>query len=209
MHIVPQDSFSESRAAQVRQHFALTQAELARWLGLSTRQVEAVEAGRRQLSSAAADRLYQLWCRMPPLGLPLPTPEALPPLPPPTASAAARADRTRELLRRRARRCLHLARNLAFQLETLDLQDAALLRRRQALTALGLALATPPPGALPTYDLAADAAWLAHLEANTAALPPRPDPLARAHLKLRHRLLLEEARELEQLLAVEAPAPTT
>ncbi|GAA3944681.1 hypothetical protein [Hymenobacter algoricola] len=206
MHIIPPRSFSPTLAAELRQYYALTQAELARWLGLSVRQVQAVEAGRREFSPAANDRLTELRFRMRPLGPPLPMPEALPPLPPPTAYTVVRAERTRALRRRRVRRCRHLARLLAFQLETLDLQDTALLRRRQALVALGLAAATPPLGAPPTYDLGPDAAWLAHLAANTAALPPRPDALARAHLRLRHRQLLEEARELEQLLAEEAEA---
>ena len=54
-------SLSNSLAAIVRRHFALTQAELADYLHLSPRQVEAVEAGRRQLSA----RLQRppRWCR--------------------------------------------------------------------------------------------------------------------------------------------------
>ncbi|TGE21598.1 hypothetical protein E5K00_15065 [Hymenobacter aquaticus] len=193
-------SFSEGTTVEVRRHFALSQVELGRWLGVSVTQVRAVEAGRRNFSPLAETRLRRLSDLLPPRGPALPAPEALPPLPPRVARTTKQARET-ELLRRRVRRCEHLARQLAFQLETLDLQDAALLRRRQGVAALRLALATPPAGAGPGYDAAGEEAWLVRIEADVAALPPRPGPLARAHLALRQRLLLEEAAELRRLLA--------
>ncbi|UOQ72876.1 hypothetical protein [Hymenobacter cellulosilyticus] len=136
-------SFSEGTAAYVRRHFALSQVELGRWLGVNSAQVQAVEAGRRNFSPQAEARLRRLSDLLPPRGPALPAPEALPPLPPRGARTAKEA-REAELLRRRVRRCEHLARQLAFQLETLALQDEALLRRRQGVAALRLALATPP-----------------------------------------------------------------
>ncbi|TGE12249.1 helix-turn-helix domain-containing protein [Hymenobacter elongatus] len=204
-------SFSETTAADVRRHFALTQTELGRWLGLSQAQVEAVEAGRRNFSPKAEARLARLVDVLPPAGPGLPAPEALPVVPPPAAQTG-REDREAVLLRRRVRRCEHLAHGLGFQLETWALQDAAVLRRRQGLAALRLALAAPPAASVSGAAAVAEAVWLARLEAATAALPPRPGPLARAHLALRQRLLLAEAAELRRLLAAPvslppAPAP--
>ncbi|MCC2547387.1 hypothetical protein LJY25_13105 [Hymenobacter sp. BT175] len=200
-------SFSPSRSADIRRHFALTQGELGRWLELTQAQVEAVEAGRRQFSPAAEARLARLSDLLPPRGPVLSEPETLPP--PPRAAQATKEAREAELLRRRVRRCQHLAAGLAYQLEVLVEQDAALLRRRQGLAALRLALALPPATGQPA-DTAGEEAWLAGLEATTQALPPRPGPLARAHLALRHRLLLEEAEVLSRLLGAgeggESPA---
>jgi transcriptional regulator with XRE-family HTH domain len=192
-------SYSLTIAAAVRGHFALTQAELARWLGVSEATVKSVENGRRQLSPAGQARLGRLSALLPPGGPPLPEPATLPP-PPPRASQQVRASREARVLALRARRCRHLASQLAFELETWQLQDAALLRRRQGLAALRTALTGPAPYHDPLADPAAEAAWLARIEADTAATPPRPSELARAHHTLRRRLLLEEADELTRLL---------
>ncbi|UOQ51832.1 hypothetical protein [Hymenobacter cellulosivorans] len=206
--ITPPTSFSSSRAATVREWFALTQADLASWLEVTARHVEAVEAGRRQFSPAVERRLSQLadmWMTTRLLGpdgqprseaLPLP-----PPLPPPPPPAYQVADEASEL-RRRQRRCEHLAYNLRYQLENIALQDAALLRRRQGLAVLRQALATPGSVFDPGFVPAEAEKWLERLEAATAAVP-RPGPLARAHLVLRERLLREEAEELEKLLTAE------
>ena len=53
-------SLSTTVAALVRRHFALTQAELGQWLGVSQATIEAVEAGRRQLSARPDARLGRL-----------------------------------------------------------------------------------------------------------------------------------------------------
>ena len=195
-------SFSPSLAASVRMHFALTQAELGRWLGVSAEQVKAVELGRRQFSAVPNARLGRLHSVLalaamaPPVAAPA-GPAELPPAPPTPAQVAADT-RLATVLSRRARRCRHLAAQLAFQLETWNLQEAALLRRREGLAALRTGLAAPPayldPLALPDPD--AEAAWLARLEAEPAT---RPSPLARAHLALRKRLLLAEAEGLDAL----------
>ncbi|PJJ60562.1 helix-turn-helix domain-containing protein [Hymenobacter chitinivorans] len=200
-------SFSETTAAYIRQHFVLTQTELGRWLGVTARQVQAVEAGRRQFSDATRRRLSQLRDLMPPTGPALPAPETLP-LPPVRLAQTAKESREAQLLRRRIRRCEHLADGLSYQLETWALQDAARLRRRQGLAALRLALATPQAVPDTTFDPAEAEKWLTGLEADTNA-EKRPGPLARAHLVLRERLLREEAQELARLLAgQQPPAPT-
>lgn len=198
-------SFSLTTAAAVRQHFALTQAELGRWLGVTTRQVQAVEASRRDFSPAIRARLWLLADLLPLPSAALPEPASLPE-PLRTVTQARKEDHEAVLLRRRIRRCQHLATNLAFQLETWALQDAALLRRRQGLAALGQALLAAPVVPDPRYDPTEAAAWLARLEVDTAAQPPRPGPLARAHLVLRERLLREEAEELARRLAAETPS---
>jgi hypothetical protein len=133
-------------------------------------------------------------------GGPLPEPPALPPLPP-RADQQNRASREARVLALRARRCRHLASQITFELETWALQDAALLHRRQGLAALRTALTGPPAYHDPLADPAAEMTWLARLEADTAASPPRPSELARAHHVLRRRLLLEEADELTRLLS--------
>ncbi|GAA4009030.1 hypothetical protein GCM10022408_21470 [Hymenobacter fastidiosus] len=92
---------------------------------------------------------------------------------------------------------------MACQLGTIALQDAALLRRRQGLSALRQALALPHAVLDATFVPAEAEVWLTRLEADTAA-EARPGPLARAHLTLRERLLREEAQELELRLAAEA-----
>ena len=83
-------SLSTTVAALVRRHFALTQAELGQWLGVSQATIEAVEAGRRQLSArpdARLGRLHSLLA-LPPEPTPEPPPEP-PPLTPAQAAAAA------------------------------------------------------------------------------------------------------------------------
>ncbi|MCB2410540.1 hypothetical protein [Hymenobacter lucidus] len=200
--ITPPTSLSVSSAAYVREKFALTQVELARWLQVTARHVEAVEAGRRQFSPAVERRLSQLsdmW-----LTTSLPAPVILPPpLPPPPVPAYQLTDEAREL-HQRQRRCQHLAYQLRYELENIALQDAALLRRRQGHAILRKALATPGSVFDEAFMPAEAEKWLARLEADTDAVK-RPGPLARAHLVLRERLLREEAEELARLLAAQAP----
>jgi transcriptional regulator with XRE-family HTH domain len=184
-------------AADVRRHFALTQAELARWLRVSPITVAAVENGRRELSARPDARLGRLHSLL--ALAPVAPPESPAEPEPPTPAQAAADARTATLLARRARRCRHLAAQLAFQIDTWALQDAALLRRRQGLAALRAGLAAPPAylDPLAPPDPAAEAAWLARLEAVAPAT--RPSALARAHAALRLRLLLAEAEGLEAL----------
>ncbi|TGE24262.1 hypothetical protein E5K00_03345 [Hymenobacter aquaticus] len=198
--ITPPRSFSSSPAADVREHFALTQADLARWLQVTVRHVEAVEAGRRQFSPAVERRLSHL-ADMRLTTRPLPPPAPLPAPAPPAYQVTDEAS----VVRKRQRRCAHLAYNLRYELENLALQDATLLRRRQGLAVLRQALATPGSVFDPAFEPAEAEKWLARLEAAIAAVP-RPGPLARAHLVLRERLLREEAEALARLLEQEEPA---
>ena len=191
----------------VRTHFALTQAELARYLGISSEHLFSVEKGRRRLGSATERRLAPLLDHLPPPvsgGRPLPAPETLPALPPPALSPA---EATR--LRARLDRCRRVAQELAQELAQAERAAAAHQRRRQGLAALRTALLPTPadtPNPIPPSpfaDPAHDAAWLARLEEGTAA-QRLPAPAALAHLALRQRLLLEEAAGLAALLGEQA-----
>jgi DNA-binding XRE family transcriptional regulator len=55
-----------SLSATIRTHFGLTQAEPARFLGVSREQVTAVEAGRKEFSDAPRHRLWMLARQLPP-----------------------------------------------------------------------------------------------------------------------------------------------
>ncbi|MBO2010521.1 hypothetical protein [Hymenobacter negativus] len=102
-------------------------------------------------------------------------------------------------LTKRLRRCRHLADSLRFEQETWAIQDATLVRRWQALAALGQALAAalPPTVVLPISD----ELWLKHLQGMTNhAARRRPSLAARALLALRLRHYEEEADALSALL---------
>ncbi len=112
---------SPTLAAAVRQHFGLTQAELAAFVGVSQQALAAVEAGRKQLGPGPDRRLQVLARQLPPpdgLGPPAPAFEgsAAPaatetPAPAdPTAAEAALAP-----LRARLARCQWLRTQLRFQ----------------------------------------------------------------------------------------------
>lgn len=200
--ITPPTSLSSSRCATVREWFALTQLELARWLQVTARHVEGVEAGRRQFSPAVERRLSYLSDMWLTTRLSVPAAPLPPPLPPAPLPDYQLADEAQEL-RKRQRRCQHLALQLRYELENIALQDAALLRRRQGHAILRQALATPGSVFDEGFVPAEAEKWLTRLEADTNDVK-RPGPLARAHLVLRERLLREEAEELERLLAAEA-----
>ncbi|MDO7873096.1 helix-turn-helix transcriptional regulator, partial [Hymenobacter sp. ASUV-10] len=56
---------SDTAAAAVRQHFGLSQQELAAWLGLSEASAGHLETGRRGLSPATAEVLAPLLRQLP------------------------------------------------------------------------------------------------------------------------------------------------
>lgn len=197
-------SISSSRCANVREDFALTQADLADWLGITVRHVQAVEAGRRQLSPAVERRLSYLSDMWLTTRLSVPDAPLPPPLPAPPPPAYQTDDEAREL-RKRQRLCAFRAYQLRYQLDNLARQDATLLRRRQGLAILRLALATPGSVFAPAFVPSEAEAWLTRLEENMNAVQ-RPGPLVRAHLVLRERLLREEAEELARLLGLEETA---
>ncbi|MFD2785052.1 helix-turn-helix transcriptional regulator [Hymenobacter rubripertinctus] len=211
---------SRSACALVRAHFGLTQAELARWLGVSAGMVAHLETGRKPLSLALARRLRPLELLLPPaagglgpepppppdpLDLTTPAPAALPPAPPLEAAP----------LRARLRRVRYLAGKARFELEGRQMLAGQAARRAWGLGVLAALLAPEPgtgpvPAPLapdPALRPAEDARWLARLRADTA--PPPLTPTRRALLALRLHLLLEEAAALEALLAAPGSADAT
>ena len=191
-----------------RQHYGLTQAEVARYLGLTTEQVRSAELGRRRLGPAAQRRLDPLLDHLPPprsSGRPLPE---LPPAPVPPLSTAQAAE-----LRARLRRVRHVAQELEATLAWAIRTRAAHHGQRQGLAALRAALlpdlARDGPSPLPPdphTDPAQAAAWLDWLETAAARQPPAAAPLA-AYQALRLRLLHEEAAGLAALLPAEQATP--
>jgi len=175
-------------AAAVRQHFGLTQVELAAFIGVSQANLAHVEAGRKQLGPGPDQRLQVLARQLPPPdghGPPLPAfgDEAAPAAAPlgatpavagPAAPAAAPATgptptpdpAARAALRRRLARCQWQRAQLLHELGARRQPGQARhLRRQWAVQVLGPALAAP----LPVPD------WLAP---GGPALPLPPYPLA-------------------------------
>jgi transcriptional regulator with XRE-family HTH domain len=200
---------SPTLAAAVRQHFGLTQAELAAFVGVSQQALAAVEAGRKQLGPGPDRRLQVLARQLPPpdgLGPPAPAFEgsaapAATETPAPAAPTAAEA--ALAPLRARLARCQWLRTQLRFQLaQRRQPGQARHQRRRWAVGVLGPALAQPlpapdwqapggpaqplPPYPLATPDAARDSHWLQGLALRLAAtaepLPPAAAALARARL---------------------------
>lgn len=188
-------------AAAVRQHFGLTQAELAAFVGTSQANLAHVEAGRKQLGPGPDQRLQVLARQLPPPdghGPPAPAfgdeAAAGPAAPDPEGLAA---------LRQRLDRCQWLRTQLLHQLATRRQPSQARHQRRHwAVQVLGPALAHPlpvpdwlapggpaqplPPYPLATPDAAGDTHWLEglalRLAATTPPLPPAAAALARARL---------------------------
>lgn len=199
---------SPTLAAAVRQHFALSQAELAAFVGVSQQALAAVEAGRKNLGPGPDQRLQVLARQLPPpdgqgppppafADEPAPAAGAAPAAPPPLAPAEGAA------LRRRLARCQWLRTRLLFETQQQRQPGQARhLRRLWAVQVLGPLLAHPlpvpdwlAPGGpalpLPAYplatpDAARDTHWLdglaRRLAATPAPLPPPAAALARARL---------------------------
>ena len=164
-------SDSTTLAAAVRRHFALSQRELARYLGLTRTQIANVETGRHSFSPVAERRLLHL-------AELLPAPHGSgQPLPP----AAAPAEPDPDPLRQRLRRCRHLAGQARFELHGLRQRLQTGGYRQRALAAL--LPATPPAGVPdPSFDAPHAARWLAGLEADTATAGPGPAEAAQVAL---------------------------
>ena len=205
---------SNTLCATVRTHFGLTQAELARWLGVSAGMVAHLETGRKPLSPALSRRLRPLALLLPPAdgGLgPVPPPQ---PNPLDLAAPAPAGPLDAAPLRARLRRVRHLAGKTRFALEGRQQLAGLAARRAWGLGVLAALLAPesgtgPQPAALapdPALRPADDARWLARLQADTAIAPPPLTPTRHALLQLRLRLLLTEAEALEALLAPRAAA---
>ncbi|HEX8326554.1 MAG TPA: helix-turn-helix transcriptional regulator [Hymenobacter sp.] len=200
---------SNALAAGIRGHFGLTQAELGRYLNVSSGYVAHLEAGRRRATPLANLRLARLARLLPPpegTGVAAPpapayvTPAAQPlfgpelPLPGPLAAGP---------LQKRQRQCARRLALLRRDLYVLTDRAAAQERRRWALPVLE-ALLTPhphdPAGATPE-EQAHLRRWLAELAAKLPAAPARrPDaPTGLALLLVRMAALEAEAATLAGL----------
>ncbi|MCC3156996.1 hypothetical protein LJ737_07090 [Hymenobacter sp. 15J16-1T3B] len=157
---------TDSLTVLVRAHFALTQSELARFVGVGRTLLAHAEAGRRNLPEAAFRRLLVLARQLPP-------PEGEGPSAPETLhflAGTAAAD-TLALLQRRREVQAALVQEQSV-LDKRGLLQLAYERRRWALTTLPVALAAPidPASrwAAATPNVAQDLGWLGELARETA-----------------------------------------
>jgi transcriptional regulator with XRE-family HTH domain len=202
---IPSNSF----AAAVREHFALSQAELGRFLGVTAGQVAHEEAGRRTFSSEVSRRLIMLgWLVSPALGGLGPagpaeeqSEDAATPAQLQAVAQQLRTCRYRAVVLRREL-ARHAARNRTRQRR----QWAARFLRASLRPPAGLAPLVPTMATLPGRNSAREERWLQQLEADTAAIPT-PGVLDRPLLELRLRLLEEEATALEALLSAAGYVP--
>jgi transcriptional regulator with XRE-family HTH domain len=194
---MPRSLPSDSLSAAVRAHFGLTQAELGQYLGVRREQVAFVEAGQRGYSLAAEQRLRPLGLLLPGAraGEPPAVREAEPAAPAEVPDVAA--------LRKRLRRCRHLAAQLRYELENQAARAQGLANRQRGLAQLQAGL-LPAPGfeAAPPAGDGHARRWLAQLAAATPAAPP--SATARALQEARLRGLTAEAQSLEEQLAMTA-----
>lgn len=208
---MPRRSYSaHSLPATIRAHFGLTQAELARFVGVSREQLANAEAGRRALSDGPEHRLWVLARQLPP-------PSGKGPKAPVFATGAAEADLAPDLpgvldpnpLRSRLRRCRFYAVKARYELDQRGQWAQSYARRRWAVEVLRPALTTPevaPAGTLPSWfgatpDPAADLHWLEGLVIHLAATTVPLTPTQRALLLARLRALDAEIAALEEILA--------
>lgn len=182
-------NYSSSFEAAIRRHFGLSMQQLARYLGVSVGFVSHLEAGRKQLPLALADRLIHLSRLLPPplgQGPPaalLPDPWVTVALSAGLLPPAATEPLDPEPLRRRLRDCRLQALVLSQRLAALHARAAALARRRQGLAQLRAA-------ALPATPLEAAhyTRWLAELAEDLALADPRPAAAATQRLLLAVRV---------------------
>ncbi|TGE25007.1 hypothetical protein E5K00_07355 [Hymenobacter aquaticus] len=187
---------SHSLSYSVRRYFALTQAELAGFLGVSRSMLAAVEAGRKQLGEAAVYRLLRLSHHLPPA----PGPGAAPP---PAPARSAEENPPRLAADEKAALRLHLKGvrvgilRAQLELEQRGQLAQAAAHRRWALAELRTVLLAPVPPfwAGPLPDAAQDLRWLDRLVEDMAYAPV---PLSATE----HTLRLARLRGLEAELAV-------
>lgn len=195
--------YGGSLEAAIRAHFGLTQAELARYLGVSERHVGHLEAGRRAPSPTLSRRLHWLADLLPPPegtgpalpapGSPLATAAALPlPVALPATLRAALPDfgplPARSL---RARQRQAAAQAAALRRGLHQAAKAADHHARRA-AALAVFRAAVSPAAPTPADAARFAHWLGSLAADVAAAAPTPAAGA-GHALATLRLLALEA----------------
>ena len=189
--------FSDTVGARVRRYFGITQAELARYLGISEGFAGHLESGRRGLPVELGQMLDHLAAPIPAAPAALTTPLTPADLAPPDpAPLEARLDY-----------CRHHAARLRRALRPLEAQAAYAARWRAALPVLRAALPPDPGGEEPPAH-AGPGRWAAFLvwyrwrwlEQRPTQLPPADS--ARYHLlRLQAEALETEAAALEVLLA--------
>lgn len=190
---------STSLPALVRQHFGLTQAELARFVGVNSQMVAAVEAGHKELGEATRHRLWVLARLLPP-------PDGKGPVAPaeavePVSDPAAPAEKA--VLERRLKRLRFALTKARFELGLRGTLAQDQARRRWALAVLRPLLAEPSAtagwvGATP--DPARDLHWLDGLVLRTKAAPHTLSATERALRQARLRGLEAEVAALEEAL---------
>ncbi|WP_046244103.1 helix-turn-helix domain-containing protein [Hymenobacter terrenus] len=207
---------SPSLAAAVRTNFALTQAELARFMGVSRALVSAVEAGHKEFSEGPRHRLWVLARQLaPPDGQGPPAPAfALgtdPDDPAPATDLPGPLDPAP--IEARLRRCRFLVVKARFELNQRHQPAHNYARRRWAVQVLRAALLPPGtvgaaptapgrlayPGATP--DPVADGRWLDRLALDTKAASVPLTTTQRALRLVRLHVLETEVKALEALLA--------
>ncbi|GAA4356794.1 hypothetical protein GCM10023185_20940 [Hymenobacter saemangeumensis] len=149
--------------ARIRAWFGLTQAELALYLGVSPELVNAVEAGRRALTSALLAALLPLTSQLPAAAGPEEASDAAGENPSQLPPDAAELD-----FRRRV--CQQQAARIGQELAALATQARVARHWAQALPVLQQAVAAP---SVPTAEAAERAAWLRDwLGRRARPLPP-------------------------------------
>ncbi|MBO2009145.1 helix-turn-helix transcriptional regulator [Hymenobacter negativus] len=185
--------YSDSSLRAVRNHFGLSQADLAQYLGIDRSLLTHVEADRRSLPMAATWRLLPLLGLMPP---PHGTAPAGP-LPPDPAEVTAA---TLNALQKRLRACRHEAKNLEYDLEN-QLPRLEAARHRRSLPARLAALPPRAPlAALPNEAATPDLAWAARMAESAVPDLARFGVPARALLEARLIGLKAETAYLEEAL---------
>ncbi|MCB2407887.1 helix-turn-helix domain-containing protein [Hymenobacter lucidus] len=191
--------YSDTLSFSVRQHFALTQTELARFVGVSRSMLAAVEAGRKELGQTATYRLLLLGHHLPPPeghGAARPSFGTVAAEDGPPALAADEKDRLR--LRLKQVRVGILTARAALEQRGLLAQGVA--HRHWALAELRTVLTAPAPSFWPgpPPDTIQALRWLDELAHDTAFAPVC---LSAAE----HTLRLAHLRGLEaELLVLEA-----
>ncbi|WP_019947790.1 helix-turn-helix domain-containing protein [Hymenobacter aerophilus] len=191
---------STTLAAAVRGHLALSQEQLAAYLGISRGQVAHEEAGRRPLRGEAARLLRELAAQLPPaLG-------SADELPANALHSAALAPAAALIIRRQLAKCRWQLANLRVQISG-DEARVALAHRWQALADTDGPATTPADGVSSPEAAAIRRQRLLRGWATVAADALAPAAVAkRALLALRSQLLMAEIRTLEELLAGAAAA---
>jgi transcriptional regulator with XRE-family HTH domain len=198
-------------AAAIRAHFALSQEELARFVGVSRGLLANVELGRRELPEAAEHRLWVLARQLPP-------PDGQGPAAPDfTAEADAQpalGPAGTESVHQRRKRLRFYVAKLRFELDQRDHGLPGHARRRWAMQVLRPLLAAPDAPAADgrlrwlgaTPDASRDLHWLDGLVLRTAAAPGPLSPAERLLGRARLRGLEAELAALDEVLDSSAEA---